>query len=160
MEVRGWKAIAMLSMLMSGSIFGIAYAQNSTENPLECLATNIYFEARGESLAGQIAVGNVVINRVSSDKFPNTICKVVYQGYHKGSFPLKHKCQFSWYCDGLPEVKEDKEAWEAAIEAAKIALYFPDITEGALWYHSFSVNPTWAKHFEITTTIDGHIFYK
>ncbi len=70
-----------------------------------CLATNIYHEARGESYAGKVAVANVTMNRVTSPKFPNTICDVVYQAQTKENWkgntvPKRNKCQFSWYCDG------------------------------------------------------------
>jgi hypothetical protein len=74
----------------------------------ECLATNIYFEARGESVEGQKAVAFVTLNRVESDKFPNDICSVVYQAKHSRWWaehrdrlvPIRNQCQFSWYCDG------------------------------------------------------------
>ena len=71
------------------------------EKQHECLAKNIYFEARNEPFVGQFAVALVTLNRVHDSAFPNTICEVVYEGIHTASgFPKKHRCQFSWYCDG------------------------------------------------------------
>ena len=74
-------------------------------NQMHCLATNIYHEARGESFAGKVAVANVTHNRVDSTKYPNTYCGVVYQAqmyvnWRGNEVPARHKCQFSWYCDG------------------------------------------------------------
>ena len=71
---------------------------------VECLALNIYHEARNQPTAGKLAVAQVTLNRVKHDRFPNTICGVVYQGYYLNNNPIKHKCQFSWWCDG----KSDK----------------------------------------------------
>ena len=76
----------------------------------KCLADNMYFEARNQGTAGIIAVSNVVLNRVKSEMYPNTICEVVRQGPHRESWrkngvyhPVRHRCQFSWYCDGKPD---------------------------------------------------------
>mgnify|MGYP003316608280 CR=1 FL=1 len=73
---------------------------------LMCLALNVYFEARSENMASQIAVSLVVMNRVEDHRFPNTVCEVVKQGLTykwKPSLPIKNRCQFSWYCDGKPD---------------------------------------------------------
>lgn len=136
-------------------LLGLLWSPFSYGN--ECLALNIYFEARGESLAGQLAVGHVTLNRVASSKFPNSLCEVVYQR----KSPAKYRCQFSWYCDGVREVVRDKVAYSKALELARYLLeYRPlDITEGALWYHSKKVTPYWAESFRVTVTIDDHIFY-
>ena len=74
-------------------------------NEMHCLATNIYHEARGESNEGKFAVGNVTMNRVDSNRFPDSICEVVYQAEYRVNWkgdqvPRRHRCQFSWYCDG------------------------------------------------------------
>lgn len=128
---------------------------------IECLANNIYFESRGEPLVGQLAVAHVTINRVLSSKFPNTVCGVVYQAKYNELFPLRNKCQFSWYCDGIKEDIKDKKAYQKAKEVATYALTGSlDITNGALYYHARTVSPYWNKHMDHTITIGNHIFYK
>ena len=98
-----------------------------------CLAKNIYFEAGNQPLAGRIAVGQVTLNRRNHGMFPHTICKDVYQGGE-----TKHRCQFSWYCDGKSDVPTDSETWMESIVLAYRLLNFNDmdITEGSLWYHA------------------------
>ena len=74
---------------------------NAYGSERECLADNIYFEARNQGFAGWVAVAQVTLNRVRDDRFPNTICEVVKQGLtYESGFPIRDKCQFSWYCDG------------------------------------------------------------
>jgi len=82
-----------------------------------CLALNIYHEARNQPVAGQIAVSEVVLNRVADSKYPNTICEVVYQAkYKKGSnLPIRNQCQFSWYCDGKSDKPTDIDAYRWAL---------------------------------------------
>ena len=84
-----------------------------------CLAENVYHEARNQPLAGQMAVISVTINRVNDDRFPNSICEVVKQGPHRPSWkgtgemiPIRHKCQFSWYCDGKSDKIYDEETYD------------------------------------------------
>lgn len=129
---------------------------------IECLAKNIYFEARGEPVVGQIAVAQVTMNRVRSEKFPNDVCSVIYQAYlNSNGVPKLNKCQFSWYCDGKPEVIDDDEAFRK-IELLAENLYdndFIDLTEGAEYYHTRKVNPAWSKKFYKTVAINDHIFY-
>jgi spore germination cell wall hydrolase CwlJ-like protein len=130
------------------------------------MAFNIYHEARNESMLGQIAVGQVVMNRVWDNRFPDTVCEVVteavtYKGTKK---PVLHKCQFSWYCDGAKDdVNKDSKAWRYSLEYASIVLsgrIVLDITEGATHYHATYVRPSWAKTKTRTTRIDRHIFYR
>jgi spore germination cell wall hydrolase CwlJ-like protein len=136
------------------------------ETALMCMAFNIYHEARNESMLGQIAVGQVVMNRVWDNRFPDTVCEVVteavtYKGTKK---PVLHKCQFSWYCDGAKDdVNKDSKAWRYSLEYASIVLsgrIVLDITEGATHYHATYVRPSWAKTKTRTTRIDRHIFYR
>ena len=136
------------------------------ETALMCMAFNIYHEARNESMLGQIAVGQVVMNRVWDKRFPNTVCEVVteavtYKGTKK---PVLHRCQFSWYCDGAKDdVNKDSKAWRYSLEYASIVLsgrIVLDITEGATHYHATYVRPAWAKTKTRTTRIDRHIFYR
>ena len=127
---------------------------------LLCIALNIYFEARSEDLQGKVAVGSVVMNRIESTSFPDSACDVVYQAeYHSGTL-VRHGCQFSWFCDGLSDNPYEKDEWKQAYTLA-IWIYgigLPDITEGALWYHSNDVSPAWATTDYIQ--IGSHKFYK
>lgn len=131
------------------------------ETALMCLAMNIYHEARGEPLVGRIAVAQVVVNRANSVQFPNTICEVVKQGKYYNNHPIKHKCQFSWWCDGKSDKVTDQQEWEKAVNLAQKVLLedIPDVTENALYYHTIDVSPYWASHYQKITTIENHIFY-
>ena len=100
---------------------------------LVCLAMNVYFEARSEPVAGQIGVTEVVMNRVNDDRYPNTVCEVVKQGPtrpswkdHTVSYPVKNRCQFSWYCDGKADKIHDQEAWTQALKVAQAVLDNPN----------------------------------
>lgn len=121
----------------------------------QCLATAIYFEARGENLAGQAAVAEVILNRVESPQFPRTICGVVNQSNGQG-------CQFSYTCDGRADRIGDRAAWATA---GKIARAMMDgapraLTEGATYFHTPAVRPSWSRRFELTARIGRHIFYR
>jgi len=136
----------------------------------ECLATNIYFEARGESYEGQKAVAFVTLNRVDSNKFPNDICSVVYQAKHSDWWaehkdrlvPIRNKCQFSWYCDGKSDRIRNSSDYQRlyTLAAEVITGRHEDNTEGALWYHANYVRPDWRLAYAKTVDIDDHIFYK
>ena len=133
---------------------------------LMCMALNIYHEAKNQSMLGQIAVGQVVMNRVADSRFPNTVCEVVKQAVtYKGTDkPVLHMCHFSWYCDGKKdEPKFESDAWFKAKEYAHIVLsgrIVLDVTQGATHYHATYVRPAWAKTKKKTTRIDRHIFYR
>ena len=131
---------------------------------LVCLAMNIYHEARDQSTAGQIAVAQVVINRVNDTRYPDNVCDVVTQGLvHSGStLPVRHKCHFSWYCDGLKDEPTDGNAWGDALLVA-VTVHdgkTVDMLEGATHYHAISVYPNWANTKTRTARIDDHIFYR
>ena len=136
------------------------------ETALMCMAFNIYHEANNQSMLGQIAVGQVVMNRVEDSRFPDTVCEVVKQAVtYKGTDkPVLHKCQFSWYCDGKKdEPNYDSKAWSKALKYAVVVLggnITLDFTEGATHYHATYVRPAWAKTKTRTTRIDKHIFYR
>jgi N-acetylmuramoyl-L-alanine amidase len=132
---------------------------------LECLALNIYHEARSESTLGKRAVAYVVLNRVMHDQYPDTPCSVVRQATEASNgSPLRHQCQFSWYCDGRSDEPSDQDAWIDSIKiAAEVITEYTtlaDPTEGALMYHSTSVNPNWVDSFDRVVQIDNHIFYR
>ena len=111
---------------------------------LMCLALNVYHEARSDDMIGQYAVAHVVMNRVQSDRYPDTTCDVVHQGYSKG----KHKCQFSWYCDGKSDTPREEVHWLYAKVVAHNVVYgyHEDNTDGATHYHANYVRPWWRKH--------------
>lgn len=124
---------------------------------IECLAKTIYFEARGEPDAGKLAVGHVVMNRVASDDYPDTVCQVMKQG---GAERL-HRCQFSFYCDGRSDEPKDKVAWRHSQALARAVFwdFSPDPTGGARWYHADYVSPDWRTQFDKGPVIGQHVFY-
>lgn len=138
---------------------------------LICMATNIYHEARGESIQGQIAVAHVTNNRVKSPRFPNTVCGVVYQAVystwwyetHGRIVPVKYKCQFTWFCDGKSDVVDtSSSSWKVAKRISLEVLYndTPDVTNGSTHYFNHHlVNPYWADHMTYVATIQNHSFY-
>lgn len=133
---------------------------------LSCLTKNIYFEAGNQNTKGKLAVGLVTVNRIASDKFPDTICEVVKQ---KDNVRVNKRrwrwiCQFSWFCDGKsdkPDIKSQE--WKASKVLANTILgkeNVPDITKGALYYHADYVNPFWRKKMIFIAKIYDHLFYK
>ena len=131
--------------------------------PLMCLALNVYFEARRENMASQLAVSLVVMNRVEDHRFPDTVCGVVKQGLrYKNDKVVLGKCQFSWYCDGKPDRPKNKQAWLKAQQVASIVLdgSMVDFTEGSTHYHAYYVYPSWRTTITKVTRIDSHIFYR
>ena len=147
------KTLKVLSAVMSVSTIVLAgyaaYAQViehkekeiflEKQKQIECLATNIYHEARSESTIGKIAVAWVTVNRVNTERYPDTVCGVVYDAVldSKGN-PKRHQCQFSWYCDGKSDDIKNKDAWYEAVQIATLVYYSKrfDPTEGAIMYHA------------------------
>ena len=130
-----------------------------------CLAMNIYHEARGENLAGQLAVGFSTLNRVADERYPDTVCEVVHQAKYSSWDPVNpilHQCQYSWFCDGLSDTPHDERALlESTILAQNIlAGLVTDISEGATHYHATYVHPYWADTMEVVLRVDDHIFYR
>ena len=135
------------------------------ETALMCMAANIYHEAKNQSMLGQFAVAQVVMNRVEDHRYPNTICEVVKQGLtYKNGKVVIGKCQFSRYCDGkTDEPRRKSKAWSKAVRHASIVMGESinlDVTDGATHYHASYVRPAWAKTKTKTTRIDKHIFYR
>ena len=144
-----------------------------SKDEIECLAMNVYHEARNESLSGKVAVIIVTMNRVADKRFPATICKVVRQGKHyysktsKQYIPHRDRCQFSWYCDGKLDEPKNTKAWAYSMALSdyflKRSMSFIDFTEGATHYHADYIDsPRWArrKNFIKTVQIDTHMFYR
>ncbi|SDI72206.1 Cell Wall Hydrolase [Aliiruegeria lutimaris] len=133
--------------------------QQSIEGSAEwrCLSEALYFEARGESVKGQFAVAEVILNRVKSSLYPNTVCGVIHQGTGK-----KYQCQFTYTCDGNPEKIAEPKAFERVGKVARLMLAGAPkvLTGGATHYHTVSVRPSWARKFSHTASIGVHQFYK
>ena len=127
---------------------------------LQCLAENIYFEARGEPLAGQYAVAEVTLNRTRAQNFPHTICQVVHETRWDPS-RHRHVADFSWVELGA-QSPEDGPAWRQALAVASAA--YDDLHEplvpGALFYHATNVRPGWSRGRRPIATIGNHIFYR
>ena len=113
------------------------------------MAQNIYHEARGSTIEDQTATALVVMNRVESERFPNTPCEVIWQAY-----------QFSWTHDGRSDTPRDMDAWELAQIIAREVydgrVY--DITEGATHYHTLTVNPNWSRYRDNEQVIGAHLY--
>ncbi len=126
-------------------------------NDLTCLSEALYFEARGESVEGQFAVAEVILNRVDSARFPNSVCGVINQGTGR-----KFQCQFSYTCDGHAEVVNEPRAYDQVQQVASIMLNGSErrLTDGATYYHTRAVNPRWSRQFNRTAAIGVHLFYK
>ena len=164
-------------------------AQNIDE--LKCMAENIYFEGRAEPMIGKIAIGHVVMNRIQDGRFPNTICEVVHQGPVRESwktkkdptlpdserkfYPIKNRCQFSWWCDGQKDIiwatymngeviTENMTAWRDSIHVALFIMngdYSMDPTDGAVFYYNPHIaNPGWGALYEETAMIGNHRLMK
>ena len=170
----------MLKELVLGTFLSITPTANADTVPTQkqfmidesfCLAQNVYFEARNQPLAGQMAVISVTVNLMNDKRFPNTICVVVYEGPHRPSWkdqtvmiPVKNHCQFSWYCDGKSDRIHDMETFNRIFELTTGVVdgsyTIADITEGATHYHADYVEPAWAKTKTKTIEIEDHIFYR
>ena len=154
-----------ISLVLLYAQESLAQLYTNDERPTEwCMAQNIYYEARGSSLADQAAVADVVLNRMQDRRYPNTICEVVKQGVkHAGGQMVRNKCQFSWYCDGKSDWPVDMDAWVEAQQIAYNMMIHSDargITEGSTHYHATYVSPEWARDFALVGRIGAHIFYR
>lgn len=122
-----------------------------------CLAEALYFEARGETVKGQFAVAEVILNRVKSERFPASLCGVINQGTGK-----KYQCQFTYTCDGNAEVIAEPRAFARVGKVARMAMdgKVPPLTEGATHYHTTAVRPRWSQIYTRTARIGVHLFYR
>ena len=166
-----WVAALLLALVFAGFGFGLRMlfaqedkrreaARETERRSLECLARNVYFESRGEPVAGMYAVAEVTLNRKASRLYPDAICEVVYQ---KKWDPLRGRFvgAFSWTeFDVLPE--PEGEAWERAREVAA-AVYHRRVAptlQGALYFHATHIKPDWAKEKKLVARIGRHVFYR
>ncbi len=123
----------------------------------QCLSEALYFEARGETVKGQFAVAEVIMNRVESASFPDSVCDVIKQGTGR-----KYQCQFTYTCDGRPERISEPRAYERVSKVARAVLdeRAPDLTKGATHYHTTAVRPKWSRVYTKTAAIGVHLFYR
>ena len=123
----------------------------------ECLAEALYFEARGESVRGMFAVAEVILNRVDSGLYPDSVCGVVNQGTGR-----PYACQFTYTCDSHSDVIRERGAYERVAKVARLMLDGADrvLTDGATHYHTTAVRPSWASRFPQTARIGSHLFYR
>lgn len=122
-----------------------------------CLAQAVYFEARSEPLEGQLAVAQVILNRVSDKRFPDNICAVVFQNER-----LRHRCQFSFACDGRSDQPYNRRAWSIAKKISIVALTgeWQDLSFRATHYHAEYVSPYWQARMHQTAQYGRHKFYR
>ncbi|WP_254695325.1 cell wall hydrolase [Oceanicola sp. D3] len=122
-----------------------------------CLAEALYFEARGETVKGQFAVAEVILNRVDSGLYPSTVCAVVNQGTGR-----KYQCQFTYTCDGYSDAIREQAAYDRVGKIAWLVLNGAprQLTGGATHYHTNAVRPSWARQFPRTARIGVHSFYR
>jgi spore germination cell wall hydrolase CwlJ-like protein len=129
------------------------FASNAPlDEQTNCLATAVYFEARGESAEGQLAVARVVMNRAASGRYPPDWCSVV-----------KQHAQFSFVRHGeFPSVDTNSYAWQKAEAVAQLAVanVVPSLSNDVLWYHANYVAPTWRRSLVEVQQIGAHIFYR
>ena len=181
---------AMMLMVSLMTQFGTDNHIKIDQDELWCLSKNIYFEARAESHSGKQAVANVTKNRVVSEDHPDTYCGVVKEGPVRESwktkqdktlapedriyYPRKHRCQFSWWCDGEKDtiwikymngdtIEANMTAWRESVYIAleTLAGHLYDNTGGSTYYYNHNlVYPYWAKQFELVEVIGNHTFMK
>ena len=169
--------LAIAGILLSVSANADIFEGRPPESAVSCMAKNIYFESKSQPLVGQLAVGLVVLNRVKSKNWPNDICKVIYEGpvreswktrkdpklpkHKRKYYPIRHRCQFSWYCDGFKDTIREPTVYSKilTIAHALVGKKVYDFTDGATHYHATYVSPEWTN-LEVLFTIEDHIFYK
>jgi spore germination cell wall hydrolase CwlJ-like protein len=138
-----------LSLPLGTASVNLPQILTAKQTDIDCLARNVYHEARGEPLEGQIAVAQVTVNRVESGEFQSSICRAVYADR-----------QFSWTI-GKPKKVKDNKAWQASVAVATAVLtksvYLPDFK--ALYFHTKQVKPRWNRGKRVLAVIGNHIFY-
>lgn len=162
-EAEGAQAQAVLSLLSAdggGSVDLAEIDRVRIGKPTEawsCLSEALYFEARGETLIGQMAVAEVILNRVDSRRYPNSVCSVVRQGEERSS-----GCQFSYRCDGKSDQPSSRKAMEQVGKVAWVMLQGRPriLTDKATHYHALRVSPRWARKMVQTAKIGEHVFYR
>lgn len=179
-----WKRVVLIGGtvgLLMGLVVGQARGGDETPisqgQELYCMAEAIYFESGNQPFVGKMAVAEVILNRVQHIGYPDTVCDVVHQGPVRESwktkqnpdlpdsdrmyYPIKWKCQFTYYCDGKSDEITESETWEESLSAAYL-MYDGRVTvaEGATHYHATYVKPHWASQLRKVVQIEDHVFYK
>lgn len=141
---------AMLAGALLATVLNGAYGPELDTKEVECMAKNIYYEARSEPVEGQIAVAQVTLNRVDHNNWPDNICDVVYQPK-----------QFSWTWTVKDQDPKDMVAYKRAITIARDVMIgnVVDPTGNATFYHTTWVNPNWNQYMEVSKVIGAHVFY-
>lgn len=138
--------------------YGAMLSGTERKKEMVCLAKGIYFEARGEPVKGQMAVAQVIMNRVREGYYPNSVCGVVFEGAHR-----RNKCQFSFACDGRKDVPRNQKLWTLAKDIAQRTM------DGEIWladigyashYHADYVRPRWRRYMKKIKKVGVHIFYR
>lgn len=137
----------------SASLLSHTAALVNDEESVACLARTVYFEARGEPVAGQMAVASVVLARVVSEEFPDTVCDVVTEARKPGRF----HCQFTWWCDGRADEPKNAEEYSQAKAVAMFAMLLGPQPGGPTHFHAADLKPQWKM--QQVATIGGHVFY-
>ncbi len=153
------RSVAVCGFAITGALAvwaNAAPAATQATSEQRCLALSMYWEARSEGVEGMRAVGSVVLNRIASADFPDTVCGVVYQG---GETP---PCQFSWWCDGRSDVPRERDQWQTALKLAEkmLASRGKDPTDGALFFHHAKLPVPWRIKRTRTVRILNHIYYR
>ena len=143
-----------INAMTLGAILALAlnsgYGPELDKKHVECMAKNIYYEARSEPIEGQIAVAHVTMNRVAHSEWPDNICDVVYEPK-----------QFSWTHLIKDQTPKSGKSWEMAKVIARDVMIgnVEDPTKGAVYYHANYVNPNWAEYMTLSKVIGNHLFY-
>lgn len=152
----------MKTLLLSLIMF-ITLISAPKANEFNCLVEAVYHEARSEGLAGMLSVAGVILTRVQNDNYPNTVCEVVHQGKKWNGHIIKHKCQFSYYCDGRSEKYKDMNSLTEVIKVVHMSLLGIQVkqTVGSTHYHASHVTPNWASdpQFKCLGQLGSHVFY-
>ena len=139
----GWPLYALVDRYSTGA---------ALSEEANCIATAVYFEARGEALEGQLAVARVIMNRAASGQYPSSWCSVV-----------KQPAQFSFVRHGqFPTINTASAAWAKAQGVTRLAMsnVIPSLSDDVLWYHADYVNPSWGHRLSMAQKIGAHIFYR
>ena len=130
--------------------------------PLACIAVAVYFEARGENLAGQMMVAETILNRAEDPRWPSTALQAVLDPRWPSTAckVVKQRNQFSFYSDGKSDIPKNRELYLVATDVASEALEGKHLGSGSLWFHANYVKPSWRHRLEVSVRIGRHIFYK
>lgn len=136
----------------SVDLFGRAFTREEM-----CIAQAVYFEGRSEPLVGQVAIAEVILNRIVDARYPDTACDVVFQNQH-----LKNKCQFSFACDGQSDRPKNATAWEKSLKVVALVMKGErsGVAKRATHYHASYVSPRWSAHLSKLGQVGTHIFYR